>query len=214
MSPKFLIVSLSLTLLILLNITTLVRGECTCDEEDIEGQIDRNALKYKIGALVAILVASALGVTIPILGKHIPALHPDKSLFFLIKSFAAGVILSTGFIHILPDAFESLSNPCLKENPWANFPFTGLAAMVGAIGTLMIDAVATKHYRNVHGHGHGHGIGIDEEKFEGHVQLHGHSHGGGPNSSVVVPQEGQLTELDRLRYKVTSQVSRFYLYPL
>ncbi|KAL9247337.1 hypothetical protein vseg_020779 [Gypsophila vaccaria] len=201
---KHLIISLTITLLILLNITTQVVGECTCDEEDIESHIDKDALKYKIGALVAILVASALGVSIPLLGKHIPALHPNKSLFFLIKAFAAGVILSTGFIHILPDAFESLSNPCLKENPWANFPFTGLAAMVGAIGSLMIDSIATKHYRNVHGggHGHGHGVAIDEEKFEGHVQLHGQSHG----AVAVVPEEGQLTELDRLRYKVTSQV--------
>ncbi|XP_074312531.1 zinc transporter 5-like isoform X2 [Silene latifolia] len=204
-SSKYLI--FTILIIILIHITPLVVGECTCDQEDIDSHIDKGAIKYKVGALFAILVASGIGVTIPILGKHIPALHPDKSLFFLIKSFAAGVILSTGFIHILPDAFESLSNPCLKDNPWANFPFTGLAAMVGAIGTLMIDALATSHYRKVHTSGV-HGVAIDEEKFDGghvHLATHGHSHGGPSSATAIVEPEG-LSELDRLRYKVTSQV--------
>ncbi|XP_074314450.1 zinc transporter 1-like [Silene latifolia] len=161
-SSKYLI--FTILIITLIHITPLLAGECTCDQEDIDSHIDK-------------------GVTIPILGKHIPALHPDKSLFFLIKSFAAGVILSTGFIHILPDAFESLSNPCLKDNPWASFPFTGLAAMVGAIGTLMIDALATSHYRKVHTSGV-HGVAIDEEKFDGgHVHLATH---GGPSSATAV----------------------------
>ncbi|MBA0701043.1 hypothetical protein Goari_000079 [Gossypium aridum] len=99
----------------------LVRGDCTCEPEDE----DRNkplALKYKMAAIVSILVAGAIGVCFPLLGKTIDALRPEKDIFFVIKAFAAGVILSTGFIHVLPDATENLTSPCLNENPWGKFP--------------------------------------------------------------------------------------------
>ncbi|RZC86348.1 hypothetical protein C5167_007534 [Papaver somniferum] len=36
----------------------------------------------------------------------------------------------TGFIRILPDAFDDLASPCLQENPRGNFPFTGFLGMV------------------------------------------------------------------------------------
>ncbi|KAH0983828.1 hypothetical protein GBA52_011005 [Prunus armeniaca] len=86
-------------LCLLLILPTLVFGECTCDEEEDGDRNKTEALKYKLAAIASILVASAIGVCIPILGKTIPALHPDRNIFFLIKAFAAGVILATGFIH-------------------------------------------------------------------------------------------------------------------
>ncbi|WVZ16205.1 hypothetical protein V8G54_009187 [Vigna mungo] len=79
-------------------------------------------LRYKITALVSILIAGAVGVCIPFLGKVIPALSPDKNVFFLLKAFVAGVILGTRFIRILLDAFENLTSPYLKEHPWEIFP--------------------------------------------------------------------------------------------
>ncbi|XP_048431570.1 zinc transporter 8-like [Pyrus x bretschneideri] len=180
---------------------TLVFGECTCEKG--EGDGDRNkteALKYKIGAIASILVAGALGVGIPILGKTIPDLHPDRNIFFIIKAFAAGVILATGFIHVLPDAFESLTDPALKENPWGKFPFTGFVAMMAAIGTLMVDSCATSYYSRSHLKNN---IDGDEERaqeHEGHDvhthTTHGHAHGAIDTSPS--------TEL--LRHRVISQV--------
>ncbi|CBI34138.3 unnamed protein product, partial [Vitis vinifera] len=127
-----------LFILFIIRLPTLVLGECACDEEDEDRDRDK-ALRYKIAAIASILVGGTIGVCIPIIGKKIPALQPEKNVFFVIKAFAAGVILATGFIHVLPDAFESLTSPCLSENPWANFPFTGFVAMLSAIGTLMVD---------------------------------------------------------------------------
>ncbi|KAL6979054.1 hypothetical protein U1Q18_020720 [Sarracenia purpurea var. burkii] len=65
---------------------------------------------------------SAVVVGLPILGKTIPALRPEKDVFFVVKAFAAGVILATGFIHVLPDAFSNLTLPCLSDEAW-QFPF-------------------------------------------------------------------------------------------
>ncbi|KAK9152213.1 hypothetical protein Syun_010522 [Stephania yunnanensis] len=103
-----------------LDFPSWVSAECTCDPEE-DGKRDRKtALRLKIGALASILVFSAIGVSLPVLAKSIPAFKPENDFFYLIKSFAAGVILATGFIHILPDAFENLTSPCLKDNPWGS----------------------------------------------------------------------------------------------
>ncbi|KAK7320240.1 hypothetical protein VNO77_29545 [Canavalia gladiata] len=187
----------------------LVVGECncTCGEDDEDG--DKNlAKKYKGVALVSILVASGIGVTIPMLGKTFSAMSPEKDLFFFIKAFAAGVILSTGFIHVLPDAFEKLTSPCLTDHPWQDFSFTGFVAMLSAIGTLMIDALSTAYFSKSH-LSQNDQVVVDKEKqveqeehenHDNHIHLHthathGHAHGSIPSAST-----------DLLRHRVISQV--------
>jgi ZIP Zinc transporter len=97
--------------------------------------------KRKSGTLIAaiftILWAGAIGCTIPVLGRWFPAVSLYKDYFFCIKTFAAGDILATGFIHILPDALEKLTSPCLPQSPRQDFPFGGFVAMVAALGAYM-----------------------------------------------------------------------------
>ncbi|XP_009769157.1 zinc transporter 5-like [Nicotiana tabacum] len=182
---------------ILLLLPAIVLGECTCDSED-EERNKPEALKYKMVAIASILIASAIGVCIPVLGKAIPALSPEKNFFFIIKAFAAGVILATGFIHVLPDAFESLTSPCLKENPWGNFPFSGFIAMVSAMGTLMVDTYATSYFSNKNDTKNGLVAQSGDEGGAIHVHSHGHAHG---SSSLLGDSSSEL-----LRYRVVSQV--------
>lgn len=197
---------LSFSILIVLVVLpiTLVVGECTCDEED-QDRDKSKALRYKIVALVSILVASGIGVCIPLLGKVVSALSPEKDIFFIIKAFAAGVILSTGFIHVLPDAFENLRSPCLKKHPWGDFPFTGFVAMCTAMGTLMVDTYATAYFQKHHSKRaqvEARDVMDRESGHEGHVHLHthathGHAHG-------HLPSHDHSSEL--LRHRVISQV--------
>ncbi|KAH9673775.1 ZIP zinc/iron transport family protein [Citrus sinensis] len=192
--------------ILLILLPNVVRGECTCDPED-EDRDKTQALKYKLAAIASILVAGAIGVLLPVLGKTIRALSPERNIFFLIKAFAAGVILSTGFIHVLPDAFENLTSPCLDEHPWGDFPFTGFAAMVAAIGTLMIDAFATSYatsyYRKSH-FGEAENNAPDEEKVgehAGHVHVHTHATDGHAHGFLEYSGESEL-----LRHRVISLV--------
>ncbi|CAL9010505.1 unnamed protein product [Prunus brigantina] len=129
--------------LCLLIIPMVVFADCSGEAEATEtGQGHKpQALKLKVAAIASVLFAGAMGVGIPTIGKAIPCLNPGSSLFSIIKAFAAGVILATGFIHVLPDAFDNLTSPCLKENPWGKFPFTGFVVMVAAIGTLIRNKV-------------------------------------------------------------------------
>ncbi|XP_019154390.1 PREDICTED: zinc transporter 8-like [Ipomoea nil] len=198
----------SVGLVLLTLFPTMVRGECTCESEE-EDRDKSLALKYKLVAIASILVASAVGVSFPVLGKSaIPALSPERNLFFIIKAFAAGVILSTGFIHVLPDAFESLTSPCLKENPWGKFPFSGFVAMVAAIATLMVDTCATSYFsrKSAAGAGkinsndnHGGTPSVENEEAALHVHAHGHVH-----AHVTSAEVDSSSEL--LRHRVISQV--------
>ncbi|KAB2015955.1 hypothetical protein ES319_D08G062000v1 [Gossypium barbadense] len=152
-----------------------------------------------MAAIVSILVAGAIGVCFPLLGKTIDALRPEKDIFFVIKAFAAGVILSTGFIHVLPDATENLTSPCLNQNPWGKFPFAGLVAMVSAIATLLVDTFVTSHYTKSHLNNTQQGHGDEEKKTKENeidvVHVHAHAHASSISGSTQL-----------LRYRVVSQV--------
>lgn len=196
--------------LVILLLPAVVLGwECTCNvETKVHDGMMGESLKYKLGAVASILVAGAIGVSIPILGRRFQALKPENDIFFMIKAFAAGVILATGFIHILPDAFLTLNSPCLPQNPWREFPFPGLFAMLASIGTLMIDTFATSLYTKMHFNKHKQvNADIEEAGNEhaGHVHIHthathGHAHG------AAVPSSLQVNLPSRVRQRIISQV--------
>jgi zinc transporter 1/2/3 len=209
-------------------------GGCGADGEAAQGDRAR-AKALKIAAFFSILVCGALGCCLPVLGRRVPALRADGDVFFLVKAFAAGVILATGFIHILPDAFEKLTSDCLSGGPWQSFPFAGFGAMVGAIGTLVVDTVATGYFTRVHFKNSAAGAEAaavsvaavgDEEKqqaavasaaphvdddrdHDGHVHMHTHAtHGHAHGSSALVAAVGGA-EGDKehaLRHRVIAQV--------
>ncbi|KAF8407656.1 hypothetical protein HHK36_006789 [Tetracentron sinense] len=105
------------------------------------------ALRMKLIAIASILIASIIGVCLPLFSTSVPALQPDRDLFVLVKAFASGVILATGYMHVMPDSFDCLRSECLPENPWRKFPFTTFVAMLSALVTLMIDSFAMSYYK-------------------------------------------------------------------
>ncbi|KAK3032513.1 hypothetical protein RJ639_036180 [Escallonia herrerae] len=206
---KFLQTLIFLALLVLTVIPTKAVGDCTCEDE-AEDRDKSQALKYKLVAIAAILVAGAAGVCLPVLGKTIPALRPEKDVFFVIKAFAAGVILATGFIHVLPDAFDNLTCPCLGENPWGKFPFAGFVAMLSSIGTLMVDTFATSYYVKSHFNnkrtpsavrGNEDEIGVE---YGGRVHVHTHATHGHSHGSSLGEADSSSSQL--VRHRVISQV--------
>ncbi|KAL2548508.1 zinc transporter 4 precursor [Forsythia ovata] len=90
----------------------------------------------KMVAIAAILVAGVCGVAIPLAGKKRRFLQTDSNLFVAAKAFAAGVILATGFVHMLPDATSALTNSCLPKLPWSKFPFSWIHCNDGLIGYI------------------------------------------------------------------------------
>ncbi|KAL2897488.1 Zinc transporter 1 [Bienertia sinuspersici] len=187
---------------LLVVLPSMVASECTCEADDMIRDSKSRTLKYKLGAIGAILGSGAMGVGLPIVGKRISVLRPENDIFFMIKAFAAGVILATGFIHILPEAFEGLTSPCIGQTPWQNFPFAAFIAMVASIGCLMVDSLATGHYTRIH-------FGAKNNNNEKNITDVGSSINN--NNNKVGDEESaqfrdDFTKLDLIRHRVTAQV--------
>ena len=73
-------------------------------------------------------------------------------------SLAAGALLATAFMHLLPEAFESQAS--------AHDLFATLLA--GLVFFFLLDKAELWHHGHEHGHGHGHG--------HQHAHAHGHDH--------------------------------------
>jgi zinc and cadmium transporter len=78
-------------------------------------------------------------------------------------SLAAGALLATAFLHLLPEAFESEAG--------AHELF--LTLLIGLVFFFLLDKAELWHHGHEHGHGHdhGHAHGHDHQ-----VHDHGHSH--------------------------------------
>eukprot|EP00253_Pinus_taeda_P027052 PITA_27052 len=201
---KYIIVGSAIMLCSMVN--SVGADDNTCSGKESACRNKTEALHLKIGALASILVASTIGVCLPVLGRSFSALRPDKNIFFIIKAFAAGVILATGFVHVLPDAFDSLTSECLSTNPWGNFPFAGFIAMMSAVCTLMVDALATGYYERSHfrnqnkgNEGTVPGDGNDPE-HENHLHAHSHATHGHAHGSNTRDEDSTI------RYRVIAQV--------
>ncbi len=131
----------------------LAAGSCAEEVAKAEGagcRDDAAALRLKGVAMATILVAGVVGVGLPLAGRKRRALRTDSAAFVAAKAFAAGVILATGFVHMLHDAEHALSSPCLPAHPWRSFPFPGFVAMSAALATLVLDFLATRFYEGKH----------------------------------------------------------------
>ncbi|EEF47660.1 fe(2+) transport protein 1 [Ricinus communis] len=155
------------------------------------------SLKLKLIAIASILITSMIGVCLPLFSRAVPALMPDRDLFAIVKAFASGVILATGYMHVLPDSFDCLRSECLPENPWRKFPFTTFVAMLSALFTLMVDSFAMSYYKK---------WGIDNGATGGghHHHIKGAEELG--NLAVEDNTDGKANSEVLLRHRVVAQV--------
>ncbi|XP_044961886.1 zinc transporter 10-like isoform X3 [Hordeum vulgare subsp. vulgare] len=186
------------------------------------------ALRLKVVAVAAILVAGAAGVAIPLVGRRWRggvAAGGGRSTFVLAKAFAAGVILATGLVHMMHDAEEKFQDPCLQDSLWRRFPFAGSIAMLASLVTLVVDFLGTQFYEHkqreaaaaaaaTSAHDEtaaalledGRNAGSEKREgpmHDGHGHGHGHGHGNeaeaGPSQArQVVVSQARLKDLSTL----------------
>ncbi|RVW93933.1 Zinc transporter 1 [Vitis vinifera] len=179
-APTLCITATNLLILLIFFLPSLVLSDCSCDEaEHSDHPINGGeSLKYKLAAIASILVAGL-------------CCRRDSSHWFHSHT---------------PEAFERLTSPCLGENPWGKFPFTGLVAMMSAIGTLMVDTFATGYYKRQH-FSKPKQVTADEERGQehaGHVHVHTHATHGHAHGSASPSDEESLSDL--IRRRIVSQV--------
>jgi len=151
------------------------------------------AAHLKVVSIFVIFLTSVAGMSSPVLLAGIFRGKPlyDKAIV-VIKCFAAGVILSTSLVHVLPDAYAALADcQVASRHPWKDFPFAGLVTLVGALLALLVDLAASSHVEHAQ-----YAPVVAQEK---ELELGGGCHGSGGDG-----ERGE--ELVRLKQRLVSQV--------
>ncbi|KAL3425305.1 ZIP Zinc transporter [Phlyctema vagabunda] len=133
-------------------------------------------------ALVLILALSTIACGFPLISRRSSKSAGPGRFIFISQHFGTGVLIATAFVHLLPTAFTSLTDPCLPYFFSEGYnPLAGLIAMFSALIVVGLEMFLTTRGA---GHSHSHGgpwDAVPDEEGEGE----GHSHAS--HSSNVPP---------------------------
>ncbi|TFY80587.1 hypothetical protein EWM64_g3425 [Hericium alpestre] len=94
--------------------------------------------------MAVIFFVSLLAVSFPSISRKVKSIQPPRMIFFIGKHFGTGVILSTAFVHLLQDSFESLLDPAVREKTnighWA-----GLIVMTSLLVIFVVEYASTSY---------------------------------------------------------------------
>ncbi|KAJ5744110.1 ZIP family zinc transporter [Penicillium manginii] len=108
-------------------------------------------------ALFLILVLSTFACSFPVLARRFPGLPIPRRFLFISRHFGTGVLIATAFVHLLPTAFMSLTDPCLPKF-WSH----SYRAMAGFVAMMSVFAVVlVEMFFAMKGAGHVHGNDYD-----------------------------------------------------
>ena len=114
----------------------------------------------------------------PLLSRRTSKNSAAGKFIFYSQHFGTGVLIATAFVHLLPTAFNSLTDPCLPNFFSATYtPLAGLVAMFSALVVVGLEMFLTTRGA---GHSHSHGPAwdaipdgeeeVDEHRPNGHFE--------------------------------------------
>ena len=156
--------------------------------EEIIQKVDNN---LHIAAIFIVLCAGFLGVFSPsfLIKRKWLALTDKK--FILGKAFSGGIILGTGFIHMLPEAQNQL-NESLPE-----FPFSGFFAGMAAIFSLTIEQIAFEKIKKVFEKSQPKTNGSGNSNTGNQIEM-AHIHIETTETKVIIPNSATLRERENM----------------
>ncbi|KFY12668.1 hypothetical protein V492_03747 [Pseudogymnoascus sp. VKM F-4246] len=94
-------------------------------------------LNLHIAAVFIILFVSSTACAFPLVVVKAPRLRIPPTFLFVVRHFGTGVLIATAFVHLLPTAFISLTDPCLPDFWNKDYP-----AMAGALALAAVFLIA------------------------------------------------------------------------
>ncbi|KIW70977.1 hypothetical protein PV04_03203 [Phialophora macrospora] len=110
-------------------------------------------LPLHIAAVFMVFAFSIGGAGFPVAGKRIRWMKIPPSILFFCKHFGTGVLVATAFVHLIPTAFSSLTDPCLPPLLTEQYPAMPGVIMMAALFALFTIEMYLK--AKVGGHSHG-----------------------------------------------------------
>ncbi|CAF0982924.1 unnamed protein product [Rotaria sordida] len=122
---------------------TTTDNECMLEHEDIKNSYN---LDLHIISIFVLLIVSFLGTCFSIITTRVKRFYINPVIITTGKFFGSGVILGTGFIHMLPPAMELLTSPCLPESWNVYSAYAGLFAMLAILAMQLIEFIAHERH--------------------------------------------------------------------
>ena len=144
-------------------------------------------------ALALILVLSTAACSFPVVVKRFPGFPVPHQFLFLSRHFGTGVLIATAFVHLLPTAFESLTDPCLP--PFWNKGYSAMPGLVAMTAVFVVVGIEMIFASRGAGHVHStdyEALGLDHQRGSERIQhKRSHSYGrfsnGTPGANGHVP---------------------------
>lgn len=111
---------------------------------------------------------SIAACSFPIIVRRFPRFPIPHHFLFLSRHFGTGVLIATAFVHLLPTAFVSLTDPCLPS--FWNHGYPAMAGLIAMTSVLVV--VGIEMFFATRGAGHMHGSEYDV--VPGDSDLHEH----------------------------------------
>ncbi|KKY33029.1 putative zip family zinc transporter [Diaporthe ampelina] len=126
-----------------------------------------------VAALILILALSTIACGFPLISSHSRS-RRSNSIVFYSQHFGTGVLIATAFVHLLPTAFQSLTDPCLPYFFSKGYkPLPGFIAMFSAMVVVALESyLSTRGARHSHSH-----MWEDDESDDEHEARPGQSGG-------------------------------------
>ncbi|PBP24262.1 zip family zinc transporter [Diplocarpon rosae] len=140
-------------------------------------------------ALFLILALSTIACGIPLVSRRSSKGNTGPNRFvFISQHFGTGVLIATAFVHLLPTAFSSLTDPCLPFFFSRGYrPLAGLVAMFSALVVAGLEMFLTTR-----GAGHSHSHGGSWDAVPDREGRHNHTNGSAKPSKKPLGRLGKL----------------------
>ncbi|KUJ24451.1 Zinc/iron permease [Mollisia scopiformis] len=123
-------------------------------------------LPAHVFALFLILTLSTLACGFPLVSRRSSKSPAATRFIFISQHFGTGVLIATAFVHLLPTAFVSLTDPCLPDFFSVQYrPLAGLIAMFSALVVVGLEMFLTTRGA---GHSHSHDWDALDEEEDAH----------------------------------------------
>ncbi|KAI9747719.1 MAG: hypothetical protein M4579_007405 [Chaenotheca gracillima] len=150
-----------------------------------------------VAALILILLLSTFACSFPIVVRRFPKLHVPHRFLFVSRHFGTGVLIATAFVHLLPTAFVSLTDPCLP--PFWNQGYPAMAGLIAMVSVLVV--VGIEMFFATRGAGHVHGGMLDDgtaaEGEHGHLANGSAAHSHIRHESLRRFRQAPISDADR-----------------
>ncbi|EJD00313.1 Zinc/iron permease [Fomitiporia mediterranea MF3/22] len=142
----------------------------------------------KLGAMLGVFALSLFASTFPTLSKRLSFIKVPHVLFFILKHFGTGVILSTAFVHLLQDAFSVLLG--LPDTAPIKH-WVGLIVLSALLAIFLVEYVSMAYVERLEEKSHD----AHEEHRDRHVHHHHDHYTSDSEESDVTPKPNGVAVL-------------------